>query len=695
MQKIIRKYPSGFFTFIMFSFSIYTFSQQYLPLGEYNVDSLQAVLLNQQGEERINTLNNHAITIAYDDVDLSKQYAGKAIEIASEIGYQEGIAEAYWILGWVSYFESNYVDALSKFYLSLDIFEDLNLRYNMARIYAGIAVVNFYAANYEKAIEYCQLALDIFREPLEGGETVGDVRDTINAIQGMGLSYLLSGMYDKSLECYLMVLEVGEKNNFGITELMLNTFLIADRYNNLGETDSAQKYINKALSFPDDNPSIEALKYRPLTYLAYLYYYSGKVDTAINIIQAAFEWYDNKGFLYFALDLSHWLGALYLEKHDLINSEKYYLKSEKIFNEWLSRNSWYRYDSLKHIASWGTELYIPLPFKEIKEMMWGTGVWMYDGLYKLYEARQIHNESLKYHIAYTNAKDTLNALKQNRETMELQTRYETELKEEQIDILSRENEFTAFKLRQSRVFITGLAILVVLIVVLAIVLVRQNKLRELQRSLVLQQKLFRSQMNPHFLFNSLSSIHNFIIHEESARAGQYLSKFSKLVRNILDSSVEEHISLEKELSTIENYLELQKIRFPEKFNYSIEIDEKIDTEITYIPPMLLQPFLENSIEHGFKHKETRGTINICFRAKNGMMGVELNDDGIGREKAKEILLVHNKDHKSYATSITYERIGILNKKMKKNITLNIIDLEDEANNPVGTKVVFEIPVVYV
>jgi len=244
-------------------------------------------------------------------------------------------------------------------------------------------------------------------------------------------------------------------------------------------------------------------------------------------------------------------------------------------------------------------------------------------------------------------------------------------------------------------FIFSLIVLLVLIIIFAVILIRQNKLREQQKNLLLQQRLFRSQMNPHFIFNSISSIHNFVIHEESSKAGQYLSKFSKLVRNILDSSFEEYISLQEEISTITNYLDLQKVRYINKFEYTIIIEENIDTEELMIPPMLAQPIIENAIEHGIKNKAEKGNIFIRFIKLENTIVFEVEDDGIGREKAQEILSRQDKDHKSIATAVTRERIKVLNKKLKKKkITLAIFDLNNEDGDPVGTKVVFEIPILY-
>ena len=178
--------------------------------------------------------------------------------------------------------------------------------------------------------------------------------------------------------------------------------------------------------------------------------------------------------------------------------------------------------------------------------------------------------------------------------------------------------------------------------------------------------------------------------QDDTKASIYLSRFSELVRSILNNSIEEQITLEEELNTIENYLELQKVRFPDKFDYSIEMDEKIESESIFIPPMLAQPFIENAIEHGIKHKGSKGNIKVRFRLNNQNLIYEVEDDGIGRERSQEILHRQNKGHKSLATTITQERIKVLNKKLKHKIKLEIIDLKNDMGDAAGTKVVFDI-----
>ena len=230
-----------------------------------------------------------------------------------------------------------------------------------------------------------------------------------------------------------------------------------------------------------------------------------------------------------------------------------------------------------------------------------------------------------------------------------------------------------------------------LIAIMALILIRQKQLKSRQRSLETQQKLLRSQMNPHFIFNSLSSIQHLIVTEDSEKANVYLTKFSTLVRNILISSSNEYITIENEIKTIESYLALQKIRYSKKFDYTVSVDPKIETESLTIPPMLAQPFIENSIEHGMKHKKDMGHIEIRFQLSGDLIIFEVEDDGIGREKAGEIKSKQSLNHQSMATDITLERLKVLNKKLKKKIELRIIDLKNESGEATGTKVVIEIP----
>jgi sensor histidine kinase YesM len=199
-------------------------------------------------------------------------------------------------------------------------------------------------------------------------------------------------------------------------------------------------------------------------------------------------------------------------------------------------------------------------------------------------------------------------------------------------------------------------------------------------------------MNPHFVFNSLASIQSFIFEEDKLMAGKYIADFASLMRLILENSREEFIILEKEISTLKYYLELQKLRYENKFDYSIFVDPALNPEFDVIPPMLGQPFVENSIKHGIAKKETKGQIDIRLIKRDEYLVFEIEDNGIGREKAQQIKEPESKKHISLALSITRERLDNLNKRYRKKINFEIIDLEKD-NKPSGTLVKFEIPLV--
>jgi LytS/YehU family sensor histidine kinase len=171
---------------------------------------------------------------------------------------------------------------------------------------------------------------------------------------------------------------------------------------------------------------------------------------------------------------------------------------------------------------------------------------------------------------------------------------------------------------------------------------------------------------------------------------EYLAKFSKLLRGTLESSREDYILLEGEIKGIENYFELQQLRFEDKFDYAIDIDGDIDLEKAIIPPLLLQPFIENAIEHGISHKETKGMIKVRFLFSNKMIVCEIEDDGVGRDKAWETKY-QKKEHKSLAIDIIRDRIEVINRKLRHRISLNIIDLKSEKNQALGTLVRLNLP----
>lgn len=255
---------------------------------------------------------------------------------------------------------------------------------------------------------------------------------------------------------------------------------------------------------------------------------------------------------------------------------------------------------------------------------------------------------------------------------------------------ARDREAGEIRFKDSMYFNITLAALVIIIILFFIMIIRHNKIKAKQQMIYIEQRLLRTQMNPHFIFNSLTNIQDFIFKNEPLKASKYLTNFSNLVRSILESSREEYIPLETELGTIENYLELQKLRHEDKFDYRIEVDETIDPSAVMIPPMLGQPFIENAIEHGLRHKGSRGLVTLRIKIKGDTLQVEIEDNGIGRKRSAEIMKNADTVHRSRATEITIERLRSINRKKKRKSALIISDLKDDSGDPAGTLVSYEV-----
>jgi ligand-binding sensor domain-containing protein len=218
-----------------------------------------------------------------------------------------------------------------------------------------------------------------------------------------------------------------------------------------------------------------------------------------------------------------------------------------------------------------------------------------------------------------------------------------------------------------------------------------EKLKMEKHVLELEQKALRLQMNPHFIFNALQSIQGFIARNDSAEARRYLAKFGKLMRLTLDNSRQSYTSIEQETESLQHYLELEALCHGQRFSYKIEIDERLNAEATFIPVMLIQPFVENAVLHGMVHlDEKQGLIVIRFIREGESIICEVEDNGVGRKRAAELIADVRKDHKSAAMTITRERLAQLNEKGKPVSSIHLTDLKDSNGNGCGTKVVFRI-----
>lgn len=214
-----------------------------------------------------------------------------------------------------------------------------------------------------------------------------------------------------------------------------------------------------------------------------------------------------------------------------------------------------------------------------------------------------------------------------------------------------------------------------------------------QRQAEIEMRALRAQMNPHFIFNSLNSINKYILKNDHANASRYLTRFAKLIRLILDNSNSKEVALSAELDALKLYIEMETLRFTNKFEYEINADTDINADILQVPPLIIQPYVENAIWHGLLHKETGGRLVVTIsKAAEDMLQCIIEDNGIGRKRASELKSKSATTNKSLGMKLTEERIVMLNQYTSLHASVSIIDLENSSGEAIGTKVILNIPV---
>ena len=224
---------------------------------------------------------------------------------------------------------------------------------------------------------------------------------------------------------------------------------------------------------------------------------------------------------------------------------------------------------------------------------------------------------------------------------------------------------------------------------------KERQMAELkQKGTELEMQALRAQMNPHFIFNSLNSINRFILQNNRAQASEYLTKFSKLVRMIFQNSQASLITLESELESLELYLNLEALRFNYHFDYKISVPKDLDISALQVPPLILQPYVENAIWHGLMHKEEKGQLDVEVSEEKDHLYFKITDNGIGREKAAAMASKSATKHKSMGLRITAHRIAIVQNSQTLSSPVTINDLVNADGSAAGTEVVIKMPVIY-
>ncbi len=314
---------------------------------------------------------------------------------------------------------------------------------------------------------------------------------------------------------------------------------------------------------------------------------------------------------------------------------------------------------------------------------------LHSNLSEAYEKSGDLKNSLVHLKARIVVENELQEAAKSREFARLEARYETEKKEAEIASLSQQAEIQALEIRQKNqgIVLGSIGFLVAIMAIYLVYRYRENQRARQQTEL--EQRFLRSQLNPHFISNALVAVQSFMLKNDSESAALYLTKFSKLMREILENSRREFIPVEEELNMLTNYLDIHKLRLKDAFEYQINLGENIDPEEDTIPPMFVQPFVENAIEHGIIHTDIKGRIELDFVKEDRYIAIEVRDNGGGFVKKG-----HDNGRTSLSSKIIQERMDLFNRTLKNKIQLVLEEIKNEHGEIKGTKVELKVPFSY-
>lgn len=660
-------------------------AQKYYQIDQHKADSLENALLSAEGKSKVDIMNELSLMYSWLKRERSQTLVEESIKLSDQIGYLKGLGIAHYAYARQYFFHGESAKATEQFYKALEYFEEISDSSMIAMTNVSIAT-NYLFGKKDPVGFY-----DYVLKGLGYYERTNNLNEMAKIYIGVGGT--VTNMFDNPreglqwIEKFLKINDIVEISNI---ERAVGIAIAGDAYHELGDTRKAIDYYLLSRKIYDESIIEEnAVKAQNTGTLGMYYGFYGMTDSAL-------YWFDEAIRLSESITYLYALASANIRKGEHLYSLGEYEKAIACFEPAIkagikisTTGSFFEKQEYSGLIAWSYEIYHPLSndFKKRRGHNWLREA--YRGLSESYSRLGEHAKALdayKMEISYADSSYLYN---KERNLDELKVQFETERKDQQILLLSQENELKELKVRQNRYFLSGLAGLVILMLAVVYVMIKQNKLRSEQQAAVLEQKLLRSQMNPQFIFNALSNISNLIEKRENQTASRYLTKFSRLVRYILESTRIDFVVLEEEVSNLENYLAIQKLRLDDKLEYRIEIDDDIDPEEVSVPSMLILPFVENAIEYGIMPKEDKGHVDIIITRMNGFLECRVDDDGIGRDKAIELKAP---GHKSLATSITRERLEALNKKLKKNVTLEVIDLKTEEGMSLGTRVTIGIPI---
>ena len=705
---------------------------QFLFAQNSKIDSLKLELANHKEKDttRVTILNQLAFLHYRNDPPQAVKYVQNALKLAKEIRSESGEARSYYVYGAISMEMSNYTEAIRNYDKAIEIYkrnEDLK---GLEKSNNAMGVLYSYKGDFEQSLKYYEEAMKI-------AEKSKDKKSIHKYLNNIGVIYSHYGQYDKALKNYKEAYEVNKKNKDslgminnlnsianayyeqGIYPLSLDYYNkslhiakkskdsigIFQAYNNIGNLYRMKNDNDKALYYYNLANDIKSASYnvKNLTAIknnvAGIYFekedYKKAITTYTESIKLSKEIGDDLnlatalnglGFVYF--EIKQYSNALtYFEQAKNINFENDF--SYELLDSYHGLADTYLGLNKYDLALDYTKKLVDLANKN--ESLYHNKI-AYGIFSKIYKNKGDYKKAFENHELFKKISDSL--LNEENIKKIAAIEYEYKYKKELDDAAVRETkltktvETTSKDLEKSqRNFLLGIITFLMVAIVLGSIIfflkLRNSKAKT--QNIITEQKLLRTQMTPHFIFNSLSVLQGMILNKEETKSVSYLSKFSKLLRITLENSRDKTVLLSKELEAVENYLSLQHIE-KEAIDFKLNVDDSIDIHSIKVPPMLIQPFVENAIEHAFKNQKENNIIEININLVASKLTCVILDNGMGIDSSERNA---NQNKKSLATKITAERLHYLSKDFKMEGSITI---EDRSNyNEKGTQVTIQIP----
>ena len=623
--------------------------------------------------------------------------AREAIDLAKELNATERLPIAYNHLG-VNYLSKGEDTlALTTMEESLALYKKTENELGMARLYNNLALIYYNFTDYSTALEYHDKALVIF-EKLD--HKLGKINSFINS----GVVYLSLANYPQALESFLNAERLASPTDSMMrSNIATNIGLV---YKNQKDYDKSLEYQNTAFHLFQGMGNRQGTA-NALGNIATLYDLRGDPHKALSYYEKALEInqgigdmrriagdYTNMGVVYSGLsDYANALRYLklgleyYGKTGDKPNMSIAFLELSLALkrgsNGDLTSNGFtpsHRSQQVMDYQREGLKL-----AEESGSLLRKSAAW--EVLSETYRERMDYKNALEAYQTHIQFRDSIYNEEREREIIQKQAQFDYEKKEALLTAgFEQENLLNLAELSRQRTLknsvLAGLLFLLIAASAGYHLYKKKRDAEEKQREsefnamvAEVEMKALRSQMNPHFIFNSLNSIAYFILRNDTHAADYYLSKFSKLIRMILENSDNKEISLSDDLGILKIYMELEAMRMAKKFSFDIEVDESIDPEATLVPPLLLQPFVENSIWHGISRLSEEGKIKIMVKKEGDLIHLIIEDNGVGRVEAARWSKKENaKTPVSMGIRITQDRINIINRIKNTKAEMLLFDL---------------------